>query len=208
MFDPWFFANHSIFSCEASYDNFTLSNPGRIWIKWNSLKVNFVPVFTSTQLIQGLVYVGTIPTCNISVVYASNNFEERLLLWDQLLSLAGGIVLPWIILGDFNCCRYPHEKAGGNALVASKTSNFNNLIFNTGAHELSPVGHYFTWFNQRVDTPIHINLDRVLVNDAWLNTLNNTYYLMGDPMISDHSPIIVLSHNNIIQNHRFLYKNY
>ncbi|XP_020689773.1 uncharacterized protein LOC110104846 [Dendrobium catenatum] len=183
--DPWFSANHDIFPCEASFDNFALSNPDTIWIKWNSLKVNFIPVFTSTQLIHELVYVGTIPTCNVSVIYASKNFEERLLLWEQLLSLADGIVLPGIILGDFNCCRYPHEKAGGNAIVASKMTDFNNLIFNIGVHELSSVGHYYTWFNQRADKPIHIKLDRALVNDAWLSTFNNTYF--WDCLISSFS---------------------
>ncbi|KAI0530847.1 hypothetical protein KFK09_000395 [Dendrobium nobile] len=67
-----------------------------------------------------------------------------------------------IILGDFNCCRHVHEKEDGYTLHNGKIKYFNNLIFNIGAHDLSSVGHYYTWYNQRTDNPIHIKLDRIL----------------------------------------------
>ncbi|KAI0493618.1 hypothetical protein KFK09_023737 [Dendrobium nobile] len=127
----------------------------------------------------------------VSVVYASNSSDERLSLWKDLQDIADGYSGPWIILGDFNCCRSQHEKAGGTLLTNSKVLDFNNMIFNVAAHDLASVGHYFTWFNQRTDNPIHIKLDRMLVNDCWLSYFPNSFYLVDNPQISDHSPIIL-----------------
>ncbi|KAI0507252.1 hypothetical protein KFK09_013374 [Dendrobium nobile] len=146
-----------------SYDNFAFSNPGRIWIKWNSLNVSFKPSFTSSQLIHGTVFRGNSEVYCVSMVYASNSSDERQRLWKDMSDIAVDISMPWVILGDFNCCRSPHEKDGGSALGNIKTSDFNSLIFNIVVHDLSYVGHYFTWYNQRAENPIHIKLDRMLV---------------------------------------------
>ncbi|XP_020696497.2 uncharacterized protein LOC110109654 [Dendrobium catenatum] len=103
---------------------------------------------------------------------------------------------------------FNHEKAGGLALQDNKLTDFQNLIYNIGAHELSSVGHFFTWFNQRTDNPIHIKLDRMLVNDAWLDRYPNSFYTVDDPYISDHSPIVVQQGVNTNLKHRFQFKNY
>ncbi|XP_020680279.1 uncharacterized protein LOC110097948 [Dendrobium catenatum] len=205
---PWFTSTHFVFPHEGSYDNFAYASPGRIWIKWNSLKVSFKPLFTSRQLIHGSVFSGTTEVYCISVVYASNSMDDRQILWKDLTDLVVGISIPWIILGDFNCCRSPHEKAGGSLLTNSKISDFNSLIFNIAVHDLSYVGHYFTWFNQRAKNPIHIKLDRMRVNDNWLDTYPNSFYIMDNPQISDHSPILLQYDQTQHQKHHFLFKNY
>ncbi|XP_020704264.1 uncharacterized protein LOC110115389 [Dendrobium catenatum] len=204
----WFLSTHSIYPHEGSYDNFAFVNPDKIWVKWNSLNVSFKPVFTSSQLIHGQVFTGNAESYYVFVVYTSNSLVERQILWRDLSDIAAIIASTWIILVDFNCCRYTNEKAGGSLLTNSKVSDFNNLIFNIGAHELSYVGHFFTWFNQRTGNPIHIKLDRMLVNEVWLQTYPNSYYLVDDPQISDHSPIILHNALKIQQKHRFLFKNY
>ncbi|KAL0918711.1 hypothetical protein M5K25_010734 [Dendrobium thyrsiflorum] len=206
--DSWFLASHTLFPHEDSYNNFSLSNPGRIWIKWNTQKVSFKPLFTSSQLIHGELLVGTAFVGNISVVYASNSITERQLLWNQLTHIAENMNAPWTILGDYNCCRFTHEKAGGIPLHSSKLGELNNFIFKSGMIDLASVGHSYTWFNQRTDNPIHIKLDRVLVNSHWLNVYPKSFYNVADPGISDHSPIILLDGSNFKRNHRFLFKNY
>ncbi|PKU64445.1 hypothetical protein MA16_Dca008368 [Dendrobium catenatum] len=206
--NPWFISSHSVFSVEGSYDNFDYASPGRIWIKWNSSSVSFKPAFTSSQLIHGSVFSGTTEAYCVFVVYASNALEERLMLWKDLADIAIGITSPWIILGDFNCCRSSNEKAGGSLLSNSKVADFNNLIFNIDVHDLSSIGHYFTWYNQRTDNPIHIKLDRMLVNDCWLGNFPSSFYLVDNPQISDHSPIILQMDQSKRKNHRFLFKNY
>ncbi|KAI0515490.1 hypothetical protein KFK09_008154 [Dendrobium nobile] len=143
---PWFNTTHSVFSSEASYNNFEYASPRRIWIKWNA---------ATTLIAVGL-----------------------------------------------------NMRTGGTLLSNSKVLDFNNMIFNVAAHDLASVGHYFTWFNQRTDNPIHIKLDRMLVNDSWLSYFPNSFYLVDSPQISYHSPII-LQHDQAHQlKHRFLFKNY
>ncbi|KAI0513681.1 hypothetical protein KFK09_009711 [Dendrobium nobile] len=74
--------------------------------------------------------------------------------------------------------------------------------------ELSSVGHFYTWHNQQQHNPIHIKLDRVLVNDLWLLNFPNSFYKVADPDCSDHSPLILVNSLEAKCGHRFLYKNY
>ncbi|XP_020699374.1 uncharacterized protein LOC110111721, partial [Dendrobium catenatum] len=146
--------------------------------------------------------------CCISVIYASNFVYERQSLWSQIAGFASSITLPWAILGDFNCCRSPADKAGGSLLHLSKLGELNNFVFNSAVTELAAIGHFYTWFNQRLDAPIHIRLDRVFINDAWLAAFPNSYYIVTDPDISDHCPLILQMDTFTSQRHRFLFKNY
>ncbi|KAI0510599.1 hypothetical protein KFK09_011207 [Dendrobium nobile] len=82
------------------------------------------------------------------------------------------------------------------------------MLFNAGIQDLSSVGHFYTWHNQQANNPIHIKLDRVLVNDNWLQNFPNSFYIVGDPGCSDHSPLILVNSEVINRGHRFLFKNY
>ncbi|XP_028549443.1 uncharacterized protein LOC114579354 [Dendrobium catenatum] len=74
--------------------------------------------------------------------------------------------------------------------------------------DLSSVGHYYTRHNQRIDNPIHIKLDRVFVNDNWMSSFPNSYYIVSDPDISDHCPIILNLDSITNNSKRFMFKNY
>ncbi|KAI0504504.1 hypothetical protein KFK09_015456 [Dendrobium nobile] len=82
------------------------------------------------------------------------------------------------------------------------------MIFNNRLRDLHSVGCKYTWFNQRIDQPIHIKLDRVLVNEGWINAFSDSYCSYQSPSCSDHCPIILHSGRSIQVKHRFLYKNY
>ncbi|KAI0488799.1 hypothetical protein KFK09_028638 [Dendrobium nobile] len=100
----------------------------------------------------------------LSVARGSNSAEERSILWHQLYNNAPSPGLPWIMIGDFNCCIYQNEKVGGCALHFSRLGDFNSFIFDNHLYDLSSTGLFYTWFNQQTENPIHIKLDRVLVN--------------------------------------------
>ncbi|PKU84085.1 hypothetical protein MA16_Dca010371 [Dendrobium catenatum] len=99
------------------------------------------------------------------------------------------------------------KKSGGTPL-SYKLGEFNSMVFNAGLHDLSYVGHFFTWHNQQTHNPIHIKLDRVLINDNWLNSFPNSYYIVEDPDCSDHSPLILVNSPSVNKGHRFMFKNY
>ncbi|PKU67688.1 Putative ribonuclease H protein [Dendrobium catenatum] len=148
----------------------------------------------TNQFIHGTISNGSNVICTVTAVYASNSYLERQILWRDIQNIAGSINSPWAIIGDFNCCRELGDKAGGTALSIPKLGDFNSLVFNTGVHELSSVGHFFTWHNHQHLNPIHIKLDRVLINDHWLLNFPNSFYRVDDPVCSDHSPLIVIIH--------------
>ncbi|PKU62559.1 Putative ribonuclease H protein [Dendrobium catenatum] len=206
--DPWFVHSHSLFENEHCCDNFSLASPGRIWIKWDSSQVSFSPSFYSSQIIHGTFSSGSSPPIVLTVIYAANLPEDRKELWDNLLTLSHSINLPWVIMGDFNCCRFESEKVGGVPLVQGRLDELNNCIFDCGLQDLASVGLLFTWYNQRVDLPIHIKLDRILVNSVFMDCFPSSFYKIDPPNGSDHSPIILISKHDEKKFTRFMFKNF
>ncbi|KAI0524434.1 hypothetical protein KFK09_003803 [Dendrobium nobile] len=206
--DPWFCHSHKLFDNELCCDNFAFSNPGRIWLKWDSTAVSFSPSFFSSQIIHGLFSSGSSPLIFLSVIYAANQPDDRKVLWDSLLQISNNINLPWAIMGDFNCYRYEFEKVGGAPLPSGRLGELSNFIFNSGLQDLSSVGLLYTWFNQRIDLPIHIKLDRILVNSEFLDFFPNSHYKVDSPFGSDHSPLILLANTVNRTYSRFMFKKF
>ncbi|PKU66661.1 Putative ribonuclease H protein [Dendrobium catenatum] len=206
--DSWFLRSHRLFENEGNCNNFGNSTLGRIWIKWDASVFSFNLISFSPQYIHGIISAGSFPPIYLSVIYASNFVEERKMLWEHIISYSPPLDQPWVIMGDFNCCRYHTEKAGGSVTSTSRLGELNSFIFNCGVQDLSSTGLFYTWFNQRADNPIHIKLDRVLVNNALLDVFPNAYYHVESHLGSDHSPLIFNSHHEKALSVRFLFKNY
>ncbi|KAI0529431.1 hypothetical protein KFK09_001980 [Dendrobium nobile] len=206
--DPWFVNSHMIFNTEDSINNFCHSNPGRIWIKWNPNIINFSPLFIASQIIHGTVTVGSQPPVLISVIYAANTVCDRNNLWNQLRNLVLDPSMAWVIMGDFNCYRTDEEKSGGNHTHNSQLGELNKVIFDCGLLDLASVGLFYTWFNQRLDSPIHIKLDRMLTNNALLERFPDAFYKVLSTHNSDHSPLILAASNCDKNLSRFLFKNF
>ncbi|KAI0519769.1 hypothetical protein KFK09_007230 [Dendrobium nobile] len=102
--DPFFESNHYLFMNEASCHNFALSKSGRIWVKWNVSKLNFIPSRITSQIISGNVFVANQALFQLSVIYASNNALELKELWEDIALVRPVSSLPWATIGDFNCC--------------------------------------------------------------------------------------------------------
>ncbi|PKU61258.1 Putative ribonuclease H protein [Dendrobium catenatum] len=205
--DPWFHKTHQIFPLENCCNNFSLSSPGRIWLKWNPSSLTFNTVCFTSQLIHGSLRYGNSPPFYITFVYAANSPHDRAPLWHQLLYLANSISSPWIVMGDFNCFRDPKDKAGGAPIHFSRMGEFNAWVFNSGTFDLKSTGLRYTWFNGRVDDPIHIKLDRMLVNQKWLDSFPLSYYKVVPPTCSDHTPLLLCSGAPSLLS-RFQFKNY
>ncbi|XP_028555639.1 uncharacterized protein LOC114580910 [Dendrobium catenatum] len=206
--DPWFVNSHMIFNTEDSINNFSHSNPGRIWIKWNPNIITFSPLFIASQIIHGTVTVGTQPPVLISVIYAANNVCDRNILWNQLRNLIPDPSMAWVIMGDFNCYRSVDEKSGGHHTHNSQLGELNKVIFDCGLLDLASVGLFYTWYNQRLDSPIHIKLDRMLTNNALLERFPDAFYKILPTHNSDHSPLILAVSKCDKNPSRFMFKNF
>ncbi|PKU81037.1 Putative ribonuclease H protein [Dendrobium catenatum] len=82
------------------------------------------------------------------------------------------------------------------------------MILKNNLMDLNSVGSKFTWFNNHVDYPIHIKLDRALVNDSWMRAYPESYSSIQSPYCSDHC--LILLHSGFFQqvSHCFQFKNY
>ncbi|XP_020688179.1 uncharacterized protein LOC110103708 [Dendrobium catenatum] len=206
--DDWFNYSHSLFDNESCCHNFSFSSPGRIWVKWDSSSLLFNPIFTSSQVIHGSINLGCLPLFHVTVIYASNSAEERKELWDSLLNIAVNMDFPWVLMGDFNCHRFDLEKAGGVPSSIYRLGELNSFMFDSGLQDLKSVGLLYTWFNQRPDNPIHIKLDRMLINSSFLDLFPLAYYKVDSHSGFDHAPSILFANTQKKGFSRFMFKEF
>ena len=122
-------------------------------------------------------------------VYAFNQSGEREVLWQDLEKLY--TTDPWLIMGDFNCVRYPNERI--RAIVRAQEMNpISNWCAVGGLEDLKSSGSFFTWNNkQQGYNRVFSKLDRALINLAWQEafpTAEVSFMPKGD---FDHSPSLL-----------------
>ncbi|KAA8537950.1 hypothetical protein F0562_027470 [Nyssa sinensis] len=127
----------------------------------------------------------------VTTIYGSDDRTIRRTLWRDLKdqSRLGPSVLPWILIRDFNDIRKPEEKIGSHHMDWAAIEDFNNYIREVGLEELITRGFYFTWNDKREDGQhIMSKIDRMLINEKWLQSFIETdgWYLA--PGLSNHSP--------------------
>ncbi|KAL7197307.1 hypothetical protein ACSBR2_019903 [Camellia fascicularis] len=99
---------------------------------------------------------------------------------------------PFVVLGDFNAIRYYHEKFGGFSTWSLEKEAFNSYILRSELVDLSYGGCLFTWANKREGGDyIATKIDRVIVNEAWLDQFPASTASFPTSCISDHSPAVV-----------------
>lgn len=131
----------------------------------------------------------------ISVVYASNDVDERTNLWTEISSLVVSQDLgtkPWMIIGDFNQIHDPAEHSSPSTLNMDKRiRDFNQCLLDASMEDLNFRGSTFTWWNKQKRAPIAKKLDRCLVNDEWYFSFPSSVAFFGSPEFSDHAVISI-----------------
>ncbi|GAV92701.1 LOW QUALITY PROTEIN: Exo_endo_phos domain-containing protein/DUF4283 domain-containing protein, partial [Cephalotus follicularis] len=172
--------------------NHTHSLLGRIWISWNPREVQFTVGDISQQAIHGKLVIHGAVIC-VSIVYGSCDYRERRDLWADLVhqsQRARG--MPWVILGDFNVSRWPHEQSGGRAVVSKAMKELGECIKKCELEDLRQMGMFFSWSNKRAGgEAVAKKIDRVMGNWGWFNDFGQMHALFPPPGISDHSPCII-----------------
>lgn len=132
-------------------------------------------------------------------VYAENKNELRVPFFDEMSTIAKlHHRSPVISLGDFNAIRLSHEKIGGSSVWNNSKEIFNVKILDAELDDLSYKGCQFTWSNKRGEGDyISSKLDRVLVNESWLEFYPNSFANFLPSGVSDHSPAIVTLSPNL-----------
>ncbi|KAK4421401.1 hypothetical protein Salat_2090600 [Sesamum alatum] len=113
-------------------------------------------------------------------------------MWDKLLELGQPLSMPWLILGDFNCVKSPEEKQFGVVPTWYELKDFVDCCLALGLHDAPTTSCYFTWSSNNDNNPVWCKLDRVLLNNEWLEAgLHCGAHFSPPGCLSDHSPGIV-----------------
>lgn len=123
----------------------------------------------------------------VTVVYAFNQRVERRALWDALEAKSSNINTPWVVLGDMNVVRSADEKMVEGGEVSGVTSELIDFLCEARLEDLKFYGMKHTWTNHHT----WCKLDRVLVNDKWLDTYVESFARFDGYGISDHSPMVI-----------------
>lgn len=129
--------------------------------------------------------------------------------WSLLRQIDGNSILPWAVIGDFNCILNSEEKVGGAMYPANLRQNFVDTISALELYELHMRGSNFTWDRGKgTDHWIREKLDRCFGSDGWINRFPNYRLTNLVAGYSDHSPLLleVVVRSRKVANRRFRFE--
>ncbi|KAI0498689.1 hypothetical protein KFK09_019587 [Dendrobium nobile] len=130
--------------------------------------------------------------CCASFIYAASSRYNMRVLWNQLSQFNSVCNLPWMVGGDFNTISNPDERLGGSFPNHHSMDEFNDMIIDCSLLDIGYSGNRYTWHRGH----LWQRLDRVLFNNAWVNTFNSTNVEHLSRTLSDHSPLLINIKNN------------
>lgn len=190
-------------------DNYNHHVNGKIWICWNSNKVDLKEERSSIQYIHCGVYDKSgVFKYWLTTIYALNQLEHMRFLWQQLEVIHSKYKGPWYAVGDFNNMASALVKIGGKLIVEAEHEDSNNMPGSTDMCEMESKGEFLTWSNKQSVNPIYSRIDRLIANPAWFQDNSELSLNVLSPHISYHV-MVYLSHPNIpsLNSRRFRFNN-
>ncbi|GKV26502.1 hypothetical protein SLEP1_g35790 [Rubroshorea leprosula] len=126
--------------------------------------------------------------CNFVNVYASNDRQKKLTLWNDLRHMILEEEGRWMIAGDFNAVRCPSERKGRSG-ETQDMREFDDFVVSTGLVDIQLANRRFTWY--RPDGSSMSRLDRVLMSGAMYSSGKGWVQHGLKRTVSDHCPIVV-----------------
>ncbi|KAL8546688.1 hypothetical protein ACS0TY_006424 [Phlomoides rotata] len=96
------------------------------------------------------------------------------------------------VMGDFNVVLGAHERSRGARNPARPTQEFMAFMDEAQLHDMDTSGPQFTWVTRRSNQGYMVaHLDRVLVNDGFLDFWHSAAATVLTRISSDHHPILL-----------------
>ncbi|XP_074315380.1 uncharacterized protein LOC141651573 [Silene latifolia] len=149
---------------------------GRVWLIWDDQNFRVSLLHKNAQVISArITEVGTGETFLFSVVYGSNDEDERKELWDHLKFIHDTYQGPWGICGDFNNVLHSNERIGRDVRL-SDVVHFKDCVDYCGLVDIKGKGAFFTW-NNKQDPSVRgfSRIDRFMVNADWMALYPDAY---------------------------------
>ncbi|GKB72092.1 RNA-directed DNA polymerase, eukaryota, reverse transcriptase zinc-binding domain protein [Tanacetum coccineum] len=115
----------------------------------------------------------------------------------RIMIITNGV--PWVILGDFNVTLKVFEHSNGGAYPTSEMNEFQDYVNKIEVDDLHSKGFNYTWTKSLKNPKCSTlkKLDRIMVNEDFVDKFQQAHRMFLPYMISDHSPIIVKMPNRI-----------
>ncbi|KAL2237629.1 UNVERIFIED_CONTAM: hypothetical protein Sindi_0954600 [Sesamum indicum] len=183
----------------------------RVWIAWDDNFIDVDVIECGTQFIHCHVNIWALQeSIAITVIYGANEVVERRELWGSLETIAMQCIdIPWLVGGDFNAVRDLSEICGASGDIRMAMEEFNICIQNAGLLPLPMQGEWYTWHNCSAN-PRNLwkRLDRMLINDTWMDRFSTSFYTSLTPRTSDHSPLVLYGDSRQHYGGMFRFDNY
>ncbi|GKC77043.1 RNA-directed DNA polymerase, eukaryota, reverse transcriptase zinc-binding domain protein [Tanacetum coccineum] len=135
-----------------------------------------------------------------TMIYASNlRMERRKLLRDLEMQKTITNGVPWVILGDFNVTLKVSEHSNGSAYISNDMAEFQECINKVEIDDLHSEGFHYTWTKSLKNPKCCTlkKLDRIMVNENFMESFPQAHGMFLPYMIYDHSPIVVKIPNGV-----------
>ncbi|GKD65820.1 RNA-directed DNA polymerase, eukaryota, reverse transcriptase zinc-binding domain protein, partial [Tanacetum coccineum] len=133
------------------------------------------------------------------MVYASNSYTERRLWKDLGAQKVITNKEPWVILGDFNATLKIEEQSNGSSIPSNEMNEFAESIRATELDDIlsyEPMGNLGDCnadleLEEHRDDPSLLKVDRILINESFMDNFQTANGIFLPYLISDHSPAIL-----------------
>ncbi|GKB02067.1 RNA-directed DNA polymerase, eukaryota, reverse transcriptase zinc-binding domain protein [Tanacetum coccineum] len=100
---------------------------------------------------------------------------------------------PWVIMGDFNVTMNAAEHSSGCSGKNANMVEFSDAINNLKIEYICSSGFHYTWTKSLKNPQCKTlkKLDRILINDEFLQRFQDAHGVFLPYMVSDHSPVVL-----------------
>ncbi|VFQ86944.1 unnamed protein product [Cuscuta campestris] len=131
----------------------------------------------------------------ISGIYGKHTIEERKDLWGSIMAHSKKETQAWILGGDFNTITSLDHYKGKSSPNLQGIQEFDHCIMESGLISPPFSGNPFTWTGIRSLGRVWKRLDRVFVNNTFLDNFQEINSMHISRGTSDHCPILVKASN-------------
>ena len=137
-----------------------------------------------------IVHTFTNRSFALTAIYGSNNEEERLTLWQFLITKAN-TALPWLTVGDFNHLLHTDDRIGGTCDTPGY-ERLSRLFPTVGIQDIAWKSCRYTWTNkQDCGQRIFLRNDGIMANGQWLAELPKSKVIFHPDDTSYHYPRVL-----------------
>ncbi|XP_059301879.1 uncharacterized protein LOC132053792 [Lycium ferocissimum] len=167
-------------------NNYSQAPNERIWLLWRGEDVSVTVQEVHAQYIHCQIKDRLSQFhCALTVVYGSNDSNERKALWDGLVRSVRIVTFPRCMCGDFNSPLNYEDRVGGQPVADQKVQDFRDVCHNLKLTDMKSTGRFLTWTNRHIWSKIN----RALCNPEWMIQRGIITAKFLENHFSDHSPI-------------------